>query len=342
MTARRVAIIGAGIAGLTCARLLHDAGLSVQVFDKSRGPGGRCATRRSDAGRFDHGAAAFTAVSAGFQAEVARWAQAGWIVPATGEPGAWWPVGGMNTLPRALAAGLTIHTGVEIAACEAATHGDAPGWQLRAHPGEQPALAYPLDAVTFDVVIVATPAEQAVNLLAGAPELAQALRGVRSEPCWTVLAAWPGPLPTRQWHWEGDALAAAASVLAEVRRDDVLPGREGISGVDSRWVLHADPDWTANNLDATPAAVVQRLIDAWAQCLGVRLSRPVFSQAHRWRYAQVRQPLDAACGWSQALGMGSCGDAWAAQGEAQGIERAWLSGRAMAQAVVQAVSPAAG
>src|SRR3546814_6562189 len=56
----RVAIIGAGISGLACARRLRDAGLEATLFDKSRGIGGRLATRRANPGNpevaFDHGA----------------------------------------------------------------------------------------------------------------------------------------------------------------------------------------------------------------------------------------------------------------------------------------------
>jgi len=51
-----IIIIGAGIAGLACARPLADAGLHVIIIDKGRGIGGRVATRRADDLRFDHGA----------------------------------------------------------------------------------------------------------------------------------------------------------------------------------------------------------------------------------------------------------------------------------------------
>ena len=45
---RHVAIIGAGLAGLTCATALEQAGLQVHVFDKSCSPAGRMSTRRGD------------------------------------------------------------------------------------------------------------------------------------------------------------------------------------------------------------------------------------------------------------------------------------------------------
>ena len=58
---KRVVIIGAGIAGLSCAQELKLHGISVDIFEKSRGPSGRMSTRRSEAWSADHGAQYFTA-----------------------------------------------------------------------------------------------------------------------------------------------------------------------------------------------------------------------------------------------------------------------------------------
>jgi len=59
-TSRRIAVIGAGVAGMACARTLAQAGHEVTVFEKSRGFGGRMACRQTPFGGFDHGAQYFT------------------------------------------------------------------------------------------------------------------------------------------------------------------------------------------------------------------------------------------------------------------------------------------
>ena len=60
-----IGILDAGMAGLSAATVLSDAGFSVRVFDKGRSPGGRVSTRRVKIAEpgggetellFDHGA----------------------------------------------------------------------------------------------------------------------------------------------------------------------------------------------------------------------------------------------------------------------------------------------
>ena len=57
----RIAVIGAGVAGLACARELARADAKVTVFERSRGLGGRLGTRRQGNRAFDHGAQFITA-----------------------------------------------------------------------------------------------------------------------------------------------------------------------------------------------------------------------------------------------------------------------------------------
>ncbi len=73
----RIAVIGAGLSGLSAARVLHDQGHQVQIFEKSRGLGGRAATRRGDGVSFDHGAQYFTARDPAFRRVVEAWCERG-------------------------------------------------------------------------------------------------------------------------------------------------------------------------------------------------------------------------------------------------------------------------
>ena len=68
---RNIAVIGAGIAGLACARTLAQAGHRVTVLDKSSTVGGRLASCETPFGTFDHGTQYFTVRDARFQKALA-------------------------------------------------------------------------------------------------------------------------------------------------------------------------------------------------------------------------------------------------------------------------------
>ncbi|MDP4539786.1 NAD(P)-binding protein [Qipengyuania sp. DY56-A-20] len=218
-----VAIIGAGMAGLSCARPLVQAGLTVEIYDKGRGPGGRMSTRRVTVEgrglRFDHGAQYFTARDERFRAEVAAWQQAGRVAPwpAAGDE-ALVGVPGMNEPVRAMAEGLDVGWGARIdrldrVAGEWMLHGDG---LLESH----------------STVVVAVPAEQAGPLVAGfSPQFGDRAERTVSEPCWTVMACFAQPLPLPDTLATGDSVAWAA-------RDGAKPGRSGSES----WVLQARRD----------------------------------------------------------------------------------------------------
>ena len=347
----QVAVIGAGIAGLTVAAELANAGHTVSLYDKSHGAGGRCATRRSTVGAFDHGAPGFSATTAAFRAHVAAWQDAGWVSGnsetagmAAGDasrrtapaPSSIYGVPSMNALARQLAAslpaGVTLSTDRHVTAIDPNAAGA--GWQLRMSTGA-------VIATRFDAVVAAVPAEQAAALLAPDAALADAMRHTRSDPCWTLMAAWAHPLPTALDTYRS---SDAHGVLSLARRDDARLGRTNVEGVASRWVLHATPQWAIEHLEAPAETVTAELLRAFEGRHGVRLDTPVHVVAHRWRYAQVRTPRSEPFGWNAALRLGACGDAWHASGDPgsnapDGIERAWLSGRALAQQMRRTLSP---
>lgn len=290
MTARRVAVVGAGAAGVACASRLQACGVEVWVFDQGERPGGRCASLSTPAGLFHHGAAGFVAGHAeAFDEQV-----------------------------RALAARLSLRH--EVAAIEPA--GDE-RWRLRFHAGRAP-------EGPFDAVIVATPPEPAAVLLQPAGELSAALRGVRSEACWSVVAAWAAQLGLKP------AAVVCDAPLRQVREEESSPGSGRVAGYASRWVLQATPYWSANNLDVPAAQVMRHLLDAFGKAAGRRLARPAYAAAHLWRQARVLQPLADACGWSPGLRLGACGDAWSGAAGVNDVERAVSSGHALAERMLAA------
>jgi predicted NAD/FAD-dependent oxidoreductase len=317
------AIVGAGLAGLSAAHELADAGFDVRLFDKARAPAGRTATRRAAVGRFDHGAQYFTVRDPRVVDRLAAWQEAAVVAPWEGpfhtlERGVigpdprpserWVGTPTMSALARHLSAGLDVVTETRIESIER----DERGWRLSAENGS----VYE----AFERVLVATPAPQAVPLLAARPELGRAAGHAAFEPCHAVMVTFA----ERPDVGFGGAFVQD-SPLAWIADESSKPGRADAPS----FVLHASPAWSRENCDAPPDRVVEQLLDALAEALDRELPAVLLAAAHRWLYALPSRTLDRPCLWEPASGFGVCGD-WL---HGARIESAVLSGLALSEAV---------
>lgn len=309
---RRVAILGAGMAGATAARHLAEAGLPVQVFDKGRGVGGRMATRLSGTMQFDHGAQFLRAHGDAFAARVADWDMRGITAPWGG---AMRRVGvpGMTAPVRDLLAELPVSSGTTITRIVR----DEASWRLTdsagGHHGPFAALA-----ITF-------PAPQTVTLLAASGFAMPEIQHASYAPCWSLMLA-VDEAPTAA------LIEPKDGPLGLIATDSSKPGRP--AGI--RLTVHAKPDWSRAHLELSRDAVVSELTRAAAACLAAPL-RPSYAEAHRWRFAQVETALGRPCQYDPALRLGAAGD-WCLGPR---IEAAHDSGLALAQAILGDLGPAA-
>ena len=308
-----ILIIGAGMAGLTCATQLAGAGHSVTVLDKGRGPGGRMAARRAEiageAVSFDHGAQYFTARDPAFCEVVSEWQKQGVVAnwPAAGGD-AWVGTPGMNAPIRAMTEPLDVHWGRRVEAITRAGE----KWQITA--GEEKFIA--------PTVLVAIPAEQACELLRGAaPEFAAIAGRVTSAPCWAVMAAFDRPLGIAE-----NAIRDPDAAISWAARNSAKPGRKG----EEAWVLHASPKRSRDVLDLPGEEVAPLLLADFFGQAGIDAIEPIHCVAHRWLYAMPETVEGAPARYDAEKQIGIAGDYL----HSPRVEGAFLSGRALAQQVL--------
>ncbi|UCH73073.1 MAG: FAD-dependent oxidoreductase [Rhodospirillales bacterium] len=320
----RIAIIGAGMAGLTCARHLADSDISPTVFDKGRGLGGRLATRRlEDGAAFDHGAQYVTAEGTAFRefvtAAIGGGTAAHWSpVSQESRPAAKsrdWIVGlpRMNGLVRPLAEGLDLRLRVEVKAIERA----ASGWRLR--------TASDATSEVFDIVAVTAPAPQAATLAAAEPGLRGRLEHVSMAPCWALMVAFE-----TQVDRPFDVVRGEAADIDWIARNNSKPGR---AASPECWVVHASPSWSTRHLELDREVARAKLLALLGESLEPDLPEIRHAIAHRWRYARTTAPLGAPFLSSDDETLFLGGD-WCLGAR---VECAFESGRAIAAALREAV-----
>jgi renalase len=324
----RIAIVGTGLAGTAAACGLREAGHDVLLFDKARGVGGRCATRRAGVMRgeavepveFDHGLPAIPGRNPRLRRRLEAAAASGlvrhWVprvhgAPPGQRPGAGWlPQPGMPALLRALLGELPVRLESSV---------------QRLHRRADRRWELVIDGTAtgaFDQVVLALPPGQAAALLAGHHDLwVDRLSGWPMAPAWTLMAV------TDDVDWPWDAAEPATGPLAWIARNDRRPGRGGPAGC-AVWVAHADVPWSQLHLEDDPADVAEHLGQALRAQLPPGPLRWYHRAVQRWRHARplASGPDERSAWWDPVRGLAVCGD-FLGGGDADG---AWRSGDELA------------
>lgn len=330
-----VVILGAGLAAGAAADSLRPAGLSFVALDKSRGVGGRAATRRIDGIPVDHGAQFFTVRTREFAETVRRWQ----VARVCSE----WTAGfhlykdGSLLPPRGddLHARYACPEGMTALAKAAFLPGDV----RREHPvvsvekDERGFVITSADgsSIRSRAVLSTLPLPQSRALLDDFIDDPNrfALDFIQMEPCLSSIVELQGPSP----EWKG----------IQVKDDDTLSWlgadfSKRLPAPPRRFVvLHASPGFSAAHLEGDLSAA-GRLMLARAGQICPSLSGSDLLHVHRWRFARASRPLDDVTYWR----LPNAGPLYLA-GDAFGrgnIESAWLSGAAAARRLaLELISP---
>ena len=343
-----VAVIGAGMAGLVCAQQLTQAGYSVLVVEKSRGLGGRVATRRLYDTYADHGASSLKLSGEllgrfvellGDRNILQLWTDTVYefisnpvdyyeqlsgsdIKPYSPCPTPHYVAPeGMSAIAKFLAQGLEILSNQRVIAI---TPTPENLWRLSLESGNE--------ELTAKAVVVAIPAPQALMLLESLGEAVLGaaflnnLRSVEFDPCLSVIAGYPPisqPLPDwKALTFIDDAVLRWIGLDSSKRPNPQQP----VFVVQSSAAFAQHHDQTQ---DLQPLG--QHMLNHAAESLLLPwLNTPDWMQVHRWRYAFPSRPWLSAClSASTSLPLVCCGD-WCGGNL---VEDAMLSGLAAAEFV---------
>ena len=304
-----IAVVGAGIAGLLLARQLTAQGEDVVVLEKSRGLGGRLATKRVEEAVFDSGAQYFTTKSERFAGMVAEWAASGVVAPWPGASAHRW-IGKpcMNALGKFLAEGLVVRRESKVIKVQR----EDGGWELTIENQS---------ALRVGRLVLTAPLPQSLGLLkAGGVDLPNKLAGELAAltylPCLALLLTLEGPSAVPA---EGVALSAGpVRWIADNSKKGISPG------VAAAVTVHLSPAYAAEHYARTETELAAMVLPGIESRLGSPVRKVTLQ---RWKFSEPAATYGQPCVWLPELGLGLAGDALGGPR----VEAAALSGLALAE-----------
>lgn len=326
----KIAIIGAGLSGLTCATALKGLA-SVKVFEESVFVGGRISRFQFGECRFDHGEQYFTISNPLFLNIVEAWKRGGlvrdyegWIVELekgqitnmtdhahryTGYPS-------MQAIADNLAQNTDVVLSTSITEVEKQDNGQ---WRLFDGRGSYQGL--------FDIVIIATAAHQVSALAKSVPEIRQLSEQIDMTVCWSAVFDFEHPLGL-----PFDAAFVLDSPLSWISRYQGIDNNKKVEG--ECWVMHCSPEWSMQYAASFRGRVMHALLDAFFEAVDIPAQKPQASNVHCWKHALPINTIGKDCLFDESMALGACGD-WCTSPR---IEGAVLSGFSMADRVMKHIN----
>ncbi len=312
---KRIAIIGAGMSGLTVATQLKQQA-TIELFEKSRGVSGRMSTRYADPFQFDHGAQDFTVRDPAFKEFLAPHIESGllqeWkpklMLLEKGNPARerqwsdihYVPTPKMNSLCIKLAEDLNVRLNTEI---------------IKIVQKDNLWFLYSKDNNShgpFDWVITSIPAAQTMKLLPSAVTENTNIKNVVMTGCYSVMVAMEQPFP-----WEWQAAIVKNSPISWMAINSNKPDRDKHQTL----LVQTDNQWAEDRIDADITEIQSLIINELSCLLSYDFSNTSYITTHRWRYAETKQSAGVDYHLDQDQKLGACGD-WFIKGR---IEAAFLS-----------------
>ncbi len=321
----RVAVLGAGLAGIAATRTLRDHNVDATLVDRADRPGGRLTSRTLEGVPFDYGAQYFTARSPDFahlaaalawEGELARWSPrvaylggpAVASAPPEVEPPWYVAPGGFSRFAARLCEGLEVRLDSNV---ERVMEQAGGGFRLEG-TGLAPDAA-------FDIVLLAVPLPNARAALPYDAFVESAASRVQYTPCWSLTFA------TATADWPFDAAVVAEGVLSWACRETSKPGRQSALDV---WTLHASTAFSEAHLDLPEPEVAQLLHRAFSARVGLPCAIAGDIHCKRWRLARPSRSAKGSprYAFDPRRGLGIAGDGLGGPR----VEGAYASGVALA------------
>lgn len=298
-----IGIIGAGISGLTAGRYLAKQGHEVTIIEKSKGYGGRMATRyagNDQSSKMDHGLSHFTPESTHFQQFTAELMEEGLVKrwgdsialydgekfysknPNNPNVASFTAVNGMNSIGKYLSRWVDVKTETKAGGLTyiGSHRRKKRSWMINLTGGS-----------TFeaDAVIIATPASQAYGVLQTATDEINTLKIIREidevhyTPCYSLMAGY-GDRKLPSW----DGVVCKNSAFEFISNEATKKSFDQECSI----VAQATPQFTRFLRGKDDDIVKREMLDNLATIIGGWASAPQWYQLHYWRYSRAMKVLN--------------------------------------------------